>query len=107
MQCAPHFLMAQAPQAPPYPCPILDLNARPLRSKPLLSLIEGSMRRVLSNLRLIDGRGGLWDRAAICIDARGLIEKVLIGDESSTLPGDSPVEDLNGATVLPGLIDCH
>jgi imidazolonepropionase-like amidohydrolase len=58
---------------------------------------------ILDNLRLIDGTGRVWERAAIRIED-GRIAAV---SEPQTAPRDMQVLDLGGRTVMPGLINCH
>ncbi len=59
--------------------------------------------QVLWNVRLLDfDIGRAIDRRALTIDDGRVIA---IGDAGATLPADA--RDLDGATVLPGLIDAH
>ena len=65
----------------------------------------------LSNVRLIDGTGRVWEQAAIQIEGDRIVA-VLDAAEVFTLPevagpGSIDIHDLAGKTVLPGLINCH
>ncbi|MFZ5917365.1 MAG: amidohydrolase family protein [Chloroflexota bacterium] len=58
---------------------------------------------ILGNLCLIDGAGRVWERAAIRIEGERIAAVAKAPD-----PGwGGPVEDLQGGTVIPGLINCH
>jgi imidazolonepropionase-like amidohydrolase len=56
------------------------------------------------NARLIDGAGGqARERSTVVIDGDRIVE--VTGDRP--LPVDMRITDLGGATLMPGLIDCH
>ena len=58
----------------------------------------------LVNARLIDGTGGLArERATVVIDG----ERIAEVSDDRPLPAAVRVVDLGGATIMPGLIDCH
>jgi len=58
--------------------------------------------------RLLDVRSGTYlTNAAISIEGERIKEVGPADDVLKTVPVDSKVIDLSGATVLPGLIDCH
>lgn len=59
---------------------------------------------ILRDARVVDGRGGVLEDAAVQFDPEtGRIESV--GD--ATPRGDEPTYSLDGATVVPGLVDAH
>lgn len=58
---------------------------------------------ILHNLRLIDGTGRVWERAAIRIDG----ERVAAVTEGQASATHEESLDLGGRTVIPGLINCH
>ncbi len=67
---------------------------------------------ILDNVRLIDGTGRVWERAAIRIDGDRIAEVVQAATDGSAWPsrgGDPATDilDLEGRTVIPGLINCH
>ena len=60
---------------------------------------------VLSNARVLDGRGGFAERATVRV-ARGRVAEVLPGSEAKA--GSSSEEvDLSGQTLMPALVDAH
>ena len=65
-----------------------------------------TLKTLLTNARIIDGAGTCLDRGWIMISGRHIIAT---GEgEPPRVEGSSAVlRDLAGATVLPGLIDCH
>jgi imidazolonepropionase-like amidohydrolase len=58
---------------------------------------------ILANGRVLDGRGGIAERATILV-AGGLIAGVYLGGDA---PDGSAVVDVAGQTVLPALVDAH
>jgi imidazolonepropionase-like amidohydrolase len=60
---------------------------------------------VLSNARVLDGRGGFAERATVRVSG-GRVAEVLTGSE--TKAGSSSEEvDLSGQTLMPALVDAH
>ena len=59
------------------------------------------MKKVIHNVRIIDGTGSVLERGAILFDETGIIEI-----SEHPLKGDWEL-DGGGKTLLPGLIDCH
>ncbi|MBN2123236.1 MAG: amidohydrolase family protein, partial [Deltaproteobacteria bacterium] len=65
------------------------------------------MRRLLTNVRIIDGLGGVLEGGWILVD-QGRIEAVGPGPSGSPQGrNDEETLDFSGKTLLPGLIDCH
>ena len=66
---------------------------------------------ILYNLRLIDGTGRVWERAAIRIDGERVAavteERVAAVTEGQASATEEESLDLGGRTVIPGLINCH
>jgi imidazolonepropionase-like amidohydrolase len=62
------------------------------------------MNVVLRGGRIIDGLGQLLERGEVEVDGATIS---YAGPERSGAPGDSVLYDLDGRTVLPGLIDTH
>jgi imidazolonepropionase-like amidohydrolase len=60
---------------------------------------------VLRNIRIVDGLGGLRERATLVV-RDGLVAAVGDGARTS-VPRNATIVDGRGLTVLPGLIDCH
>lgn len=58
---------------------------------------------ILSNVRLIDGTGRVWEQAAIRIEE----DRIAAVTEAVAPSTDEEVLDLRGKTVIPGLINCH
>jgi imidazolonepropionase-like amidohydrolase len=63
------------------------------------------MKLALRQARVIDGRGGVRERATILIQDGRIT--ALDDDRAITLPRSVTRLDVAGMTVLPGLIDCH
>lgn len=68
---------------------------------------------VLSNARLLDGRGGLSERATVRLSGGRVAEvapkvapKVAPGADAKSDPGVE-VMDLSGKTLMPALVDAH
>ena len=81
----------------------------------LLTLVPGSLlpaqvappaaaRTAIRAARLIDGNGGAPVRDAVVI-VEG--ERIVAAGANLAIPAGATVIDLGGATLLPGLIDCH
>ena len=80
----------------------------------LLTLVPGSLlpaqvapaaeRTAIRAARLIDGNGGAPVRDAVVI-IEG--ERIVAAGANLAIPAGATVIDLGGATLLPGLIDCH
>jgi imidazolonepropionase-like amidohydrolase len=63
------------------------------------------MKLALQRVRLIDGRGGVHERATVLIEDARI---VALGDTGKlSVPRGARRLDLGGMTLLPGLIDCH
>jgi imidazolonepropionase-like amidohydrolase len=58
---------------------------------------------ILNNLRLIDGTGRVWERAAIRVEG----DRIAAVTEAVVPPADEEILDLRGKTAMPGLINCH
>ncbi|MBN1583698.1 MAG: amidohydrolase family protein [Anaerolineae bacterium] len=58
---------------------------------------------ILNHVRLIDGMGHVWDRAAVHIDG----QRITSVTEPVAPSEDGEVMDLRDRTVMPGLINCH
>jgi imidazolonepropionase-like amidohydrolase len=58
---------------------------------------------ILNNVRLIDGTGRVWERAAIHVEGT----KIAAVTAPVAPPVEDEVLDLQGKTVIPGLINCH
>src|SRR4030042_2060718 len=63
------------------------------------------MAIIFKNALIIDGRGGLLDRGFVVVE-KDRIAKVGRGNDPGEKNGHEIV-DLEGRTILPGLIDCH
>jgi imidazolonepropionase-like amidohydrolase len=61
---------------------------------------------VLSNARLLDGRGGTLERATVRLSA-GRVAEVLTGDAAKKDWTGLDVVDLSGTTLMPALVDAH
>jgi len=63
------------------------------------------MATVLTGGRLIDGNGGdPVPRASVLVDDDG---RIVAAGTGVAPPRDATVVDVSGATVMPGMIDCH
>jgi imidazolonepropionase-like amidohydrolase len=60
---------------------------------------------ILSNARLFDGTGEVWDRANIKLEGKRIVS-ISAGELPPQMPGER-VLDLTGKTIIPGLINCH
>jgi imidazolonepropionase-like amidohydrolase len=65
---------------------------------------QAAVRTAIRAARLIDGQGGAAVRDAVVI-VEG--ERIVAAGPSLPIPAGTTVIDLGGATLLPGLIDCH
>jgi imidazolonepropionase-like amidohydrolase len=63
------------------------------------------MKLALRHARVIDGRGGVRERATVLIQDGRIT--AFDDDRASSIPRGTKQVDLAGMTVLPGLIDCH
>jgi imidazolonepropionase-like amidohydrolase len=63
------------------------------------------MKIALRQVRVIDGRGGVRERATVLIQDGRIA--LLDDDRAVSTPRGTTKLDLGGMTVLPGLIDCH
>ena len=61
---------------------------------------------VLSNARLLDGRGGTLERATVRLSA-GRVAEILPGVAAKKGWAGQEVVDLSGATLMPALVDAH
>jgi imidazolonepropionase-like amidohydrolase len=61
---------------------------------------------VLSNARLLDGRGGTLERATVRLSA-GRVAEILPGVAAKKGWVGQEVVDLSGATLMPALVDAH
>src|SRR5215213_815128 len=61
---------------------------------------------VLSNARLLDGRGGTLERATVHVSA-GRVAEVLPGTAAKKGGPGLEVVDLSGGTLMPALVDAH
>ena len=60
---------------------------------------------VLSNARVLDGRGGIVERATVRLSG-GRVAEVLPGADAKAGSGHENVE-LSGMTLMPALVDAH
>ena len=60
---------------------------------------------VLSNARVLDGRGGIAERATVRLSG-GRVAEVLPGADAKAGSGPEGV-DLSGMTLMPALVDAH
>ena len=61
---------------------------------------------LLSNARLLDGRGGILERATVRLSA-GRVAEVLPGVAAKKGWKGLEVVDLSGKTLMPALVDAH
>ena len=61
---------------------------------------------LLSNGRIVDGLGNQPFTGSVLVEA-GRISRVLTADEVVDLPGSVHCVDVDGMTIMPGLIDSH
>ena len=71
---------------------------------PAQGLQPPAVRTAIRAARLIDGKGGAPVRDAVVI-IEG--ERIVAAGANLPVPAGTTVIDLGGATLLPGLIDCH
>lgn len=66
---------------------------------------------ILTNVRLIDGTGRVWEQAVIQIEGDRIVAVTDGADPSDPPPAEdregTETWDLAGKTVIPGLINCH
>jgi imidazolonepropionase-like amidohydrolase len=71
----------------------------------LMPLAATAQTSALVNARVIDGRGGVIERAAVVIrDGKIVAVGPVAG---TTVPADAQKIDLSGTTIIPGLINAH
>src|SRR5829696_10135488 len=61
---------------------------------------------VLSNARVLDGRGGIAERATVSV-AGGRVAEVLPDADAKEGGHGLEVVDLSGKTLMPALVDAH
>jgi imidazolonepropionase-like amidohydrolase len=83
---------------------VLALSVRPLTGQTPTRTADTSAVIAIRAGRLIDGRGGAPVSNAVIL-VRG--ERIQAVGANLAIPTGARVIDLSGATVLPGLIDCH
>ena len=59
----------------------------------------------ITNVRLIDGKGGLFEDATVIVDGADISD--VSTTDAAQIPAGAQIIDGNGMTMLPGLIDCH
>ncbi|HIA15954.1 MAG TPA: amidohydrolase family protein, partial [Dehalococcoidia bacterium] len=59
----------------------------------------------ITNVRLIDGKGGLFEDATVIVDGADISD--VSTTDAGQIPAGAQIIDGNGMTMLPGLIDCH
>ena len=66
------------------------------------------MRRLLRNLRLIDGTGApVREGAALLIEGETIVHAGPLAAGDAPSPADTEILDLGGRTVIPGLVEAH
>jgi imidazolonepropionase-like amidohydrolase len=66
------------------------------------------MRRLLQNLRLIDGTGApAREGAALLIEGETIVHAGPLADGDAPSPAEAERLDLGGQTVIPGLVEAH
>ena len=66
------------------------------------------MRRLLRNLRLIDGTGApAREGAALLIEGETIVHAGPLADGDAPSPAEAERLDLGGQTVIPGLVEAH
>jgi len=66
------------------------------------------MRRLLRNLRLIDGTGApVREGAALLIEGETMVHAGPLAAGDAPSPADTEILDLGGRTVIPGLVEAH
>ncbi|HKZ06693.1 MAG TPA: amidohydrolase family protein [Methylomirabilota bacterium] len=66
------------------------------------------MRRLLENLRLVDGTGApARAGATLLIEGDTIVHAGPLSADDAPRPGDAEVLDLGGRTVIPGLVEAH
>jgi imidazolonepropionase-like amidohydrolase len=66
------------------------------------------VRRLLANLRLVDGTGApAREGAALVIEGDTVVHAGPLSSADAPRPGDAEVIDLGGRTVIPGLVEAH
>jgi len=66
------------------------------------------MRRLLGNLRLIDGTGApAREGAALLIEGETIVHAGPLAAGDAPSPADAEILDLGGRTVIPGLVEAH
>ena len=66
------------------------------------------MRRLLRNLRLIDGTGApAREGAALLIEGETIVHAGPLADGDAPSPAEAERFDLGGQTVIPGLVEAH
>jgi imidazolonepropionase-like amidohydrolase len=62
---------------------------------------------ILNNVRLVDGTGKVWEKAAIRIQDERIAAITEALDVAKLGQAQEEMLDLSGKTVVPGLINCH
>lgn len=102
----PQAVPTAAPTAAPTAVPMAAPTAAPMAAPTAAPALPPRYDLVLRGATLIDGTGGppLPDAAVAIRDGR----VVAVGRaDALAFSGDTPVRELGGATILPGLINAH